>query len=110
MNLISTNLSQTIYISSDLITNENIIIETGATIIFCGGRIINNTDGVINIQGDNITLIAGPIQIFIGAFKFVSSYTYCAEKDLDGDVIEWTSFNDGTLIHYYCHNGMWYRK
>ena len=50
--------------------NEGIVFGDGSEVTFVGGRIINETGDTILVQGDNITLIAGPEEIFVGDFDF----------------------------------------
>lgn len=143
------------------LSNSEVAIGNDSILCFRGGKLVNNTNPkeTITLKGDNITIEAGPIQIFEGPFDFKASdgvnqhywnmecaypqwfgAKSCADKItsllineaqdsaeaapqfdshqqpvvngewLDGDVIEWTSFNDGTLIQYYYFNGLWYGK
>lgn len=50
--------------------DKGITFGDGSTVIFNGGKITNETGDIIIIQGDNITLIANPEEIFVGDFDF----------------------------------------
>ncbi len=75
MNLTSSSLSKTILIWQDIEVREDVIVENGATLHFCGGRFVNKlADGqTIAIKGDDITIIAGPEWIFVGNFEFFAA-------------------------------------
>ena len=75
MNLTSGSLSKTILIWQDIEVREDVIVENGATLHFCGGRFVNKlADGqTIAIKGDDITIIAGPEWIFAGNFAFFAA-------------------------------------
>lgn len=72
MIITSSNLSKKILISQDIEILEDVIIENGVTLHFCGGRLVNKstTGQTFYIQGDDVTIIAGPEQIFEGSFDF----------------------------------------
>ena len=60
-------------IDSDIELTDSIKIGDGSTLHFCGGKIVNNSASVEKLlKGDNITIIAGPAQIFQGKIKFAN--------------------------------------
>ncbi len=59
-------------IDSQILALSDFTIGQGSTLLFMGGTIKNNTNPQtpITIYGDDITIEAGPVQIFDGPFAF----------------------------------------
>lgn len=66
------------FAQGDIASNHVLPIADNSTIVFDGGKLVNDTGATIIIEGDNITLLANPEHIFAGnnPFEFRSSRTY----------------------------------
>ena len=52
------------------LSSSEVVIGARSTFCFRGGKLVNDTTGTITLKGDNITIEAGPVQIFDGSFDF----------------------------------------
>lgn len=48
------------------LTSSQVVVGAGSVLCFRGGKLVNDTTGTITLKGDNITIEAGPVQIFDG--------------------------------------------
>ena len=57
------------------LSNSEVTIGNDSVLCFRGGKLVNDTNPkeTITIKGDNITIEAGPFQIFEGSFEFKAS-------------------------------------
>lgn len=97
----------------DIPSDGVLAIADGTTLVFDGGKLVNNTGSTImtgNLRPTRVTYHSANVECLLPASPAFpnSSQPYINGEWLDGDVIEWPS-GQGGIVRYRLISGSWLR-